>query len=634
MRLRSLYFLSLLLLLSAACGQEALPLPADGETTVRMTLRGGCMPFDATGTKASELSWNENDQIFIRASSPGFSTLSVATRQNDGSWTFSYKGSLAASTAVRCYFFQNPKKINGYEVQLSYNSVVYEDLDAQLTADGDGGVELTTYLRPKTGRIRFQENAGEPIGFSGLSWYTAFELADFSFKSATRNVSNFPTGDDSYFYGFFAEGSERQLIVNNGTLYFSRSFGETVLRAGASGYLTVPQHNRYDGWTLENPDGLDAYTPIEIPDANFRAWLLERFDTDGDGILSRLEGKNITEIEKRACVDIASLEGIEYFPNLRRLIIEGTDYDNRGLLSEVDLSHNTALQDVVFRLNQLTSLNLNGLSSLTHLDVGHNQLTELDLSQHPSLEVLYAYDNRLTHLEAYHCPWLRTLNFSDNQLSAIDVSSLSRLTDFAACRNPISSLDLSHCSRLQFIDIGGTRIQETSLDFSMFESLEELRCYGLQLTRLNISGCSRLRYLNFEDNQIRTIEIPSTASLTDIICTNNQLTALDLSGVPNIHYLYCGLNQLAAIDVSGLEHLIHFHCNDNYLSSLDVSANPNLERLVCHGNRLSGALDLTANPLLIHLNTSGCPQLNEIWFSSGVQPDELFIDEHTQLVFK
>ena len=61
-----------------------------------------------------------------------------------------------------------------------------------------------------------------------------------------------------------------------------------------------------------------ALNEMNFPDANFRAYLSENVDTDGNGALSVEERDNhpIISVANRG---ITSLKGIEYFPNLKNL---------------------------------------------------------------------------------------------------------------------------------------------------------------------------------------------------------------------------------------------------------------------------------------------------------------------------
>ncbi len=90
-----------------------------------------------------------------------------------------------------------------------------------------------------------------------------------------------------------------------------------------------------------------------IPDPGFRAYVLENFDTDRDGKISSEEADAVLVIdlgreEPTDTPGIKSLEGVEYFKNLRELI--GAFHP----LTSLRLSENTALTKLNCRDSQLT----------------------------------------------------------------------------------------------------------------------------------------------------------------------------------------------------------------------------------------------------------------------------------------
>jgi len=77
----------------------------------------------------------------------------------------------------------------------------------------------------------------------------------------------------------------------------------------------------------------DSKIAVEIPDANFKAFLMENFDTDKDGKISLAEAMAVTEIN---CSNrnIKDLTGIEKFENLVKLNCSNNQLD------ELELSYN------------------------------------------------------------------------------------------------------------------------------------------------------------------------------------------------------------------------------------------------------------------------------------------------------
>ena len=79
---------------------------------------------------------------------------------------------------------------------------------------------------------------------------------------------------------------------------------------------------------------------IEIPDANFKAYLLENFDKNNDGNISTSEANAVKEINCSG-KNIKLLDGIEKFTNLKSLNCSNNQLD------EVDIRYNKKLERLV-----------------------------------------------------------------------------------------------------------------------------------------------------------------------------------------------------------------------------------------------------------------------------------------------
>lgn len=129
-----------------------------------------------------------------------------------------------------------------------------------------------------------------------------------------------------------------------------------------------------------------------IVDPNLKAYVIEQFDTDKDGILSQEEADAATELYARTYESgdqplkkITSLKGIEIFPNLTTLVA-----GNMETLDDVDLTKNTKLTTVELTPNKgLTSINVTNMPALTSFVLGFSSNTstancvgptEIDLS--------------------------------------------------------------------------------------------------------------------------------------------------------------------------------------------------------------------------------------------------------------
>ena len=193
--------------------------------------------------------------------------------------------------------------------------------------------------------------------------------------------------------------------------------------------------------------------------------------------------------------------------------------------------------------NQLTALNVQGLSALQTLICGNNQLTELNVQGLTALQELGCYNNQLTALNVQGLTALQGLSCGRNQLTALNVQGLT--------------------------------------------ALKELWCGYNQLTELNVQGCTALYYLICVDNQLTTLDVQGLTALRWLSCHCNQLTALNVQGLPALKELGCGGNQLTELNVQGLTALESLDCGSNQLTELNVQGLTALQRLWCWGNQLT-----------------------------------------------
>ena len=91
--------------------------------------------------------------------------------------------------------------------------------------------------------------------------------------------------------------------------------------------------------------------------------------------------------------------------------------------------------------NNLTSLDVSGLTALTYLQCFTNNLTSLDVSGLTALIYLHCgYNNNLTSLDVSGLTALTNLQCGYNNLTSLDVSGLTALTTLYADSNNLTSL--------------------------------------------------------------------------------------------------------------------------------------------------------------------------------------------------
>ena len=129
--------------------------------------------------------------------------------------------------------------------------------------------------------------------------------------------------------------------------------------------------------------------------------------------------------------------------------------------------------------NQLTALNVLGLTALQGLVCYNNQLTALNVQGLTALKELYCGGNQLTELNVQGLTALRILGCGDNQLTALNVQGLTALQRLYCDWNKLTELNVQGLTALQ-----------------------RLGCGGNQLTALNVQGLTALQRLGCWDNQL------------------------------------------------------------------------------------------------------------------------------------
>ena len=171
---------------------------------------------------------------------------------------------------------------------------------------------------------------------------------------------------------------------------------------------------------------------VVIPDADFKAYLVTSFDTDGNGEISAAEAQAVRKIEYTDR-PLQSLSGIEAFTALEELDCSYANPFERGGLTQIDVSQNLSLKVLRCDNNSLEQIDVSHNAALRELHCRNNKLSDLDVSGRKELEELLCDNNRLKRLQTADCPSLSLMYCSMNQPSGLPLAALAEL-----CRESIS----------------------------------------------------------------------------------------------------------------------------------------------------------------------------------------------------
>lgn len=293
----------------------------------------------------------------------------------------------------------------------------------------------------------------DPIQFISLkaieiSQEGAILIASLSYKEEPRSVGFLlrAAEEDDEFALTTTLDVENSIFIrevkglNAGTRYYFQAFADCI-----DGRRLLSDTKYFD--TLSSVPGPDPEPEpepefVQIPDGFFRDWILWRYDTNKDGKLSLEEAALIETIELNTD-ETTSLEGIQYFPSLKKLHAEGTRVNDIGLgqLKTVDVSGNPELRILYVPHNKIDSLNLRNAVRLENIQCPVNNLKDIDLSMQK---------------RAY------LVNVSHNQLKTLDISGLPLLVEAHCESQPLENITLDN-PELVFLDCSRTHIRTLNL---------------------------------------------------------------------------------------------------------------------------------------------------------------------------
>jgi len=257
-------------------------------------------------------------------------------------------------------------------------------------------------------------------------------------------------------------------------------------------------------------------------------------------------------------------------------------------------------------------------------------LTALDVSQNTDLQNLYCYNSQLTALnvkngnntnftyfDATNNPNLTCIEVNDPAYSTANWTNIDPQTSFNLnCNNAETFVpDDNFENYLETHDANGNTVavgDPNSMGNGIANDDYVTTANINTVTNLDISSQSVSDLTGLQDfvsleiftasyNPIGTINLSSNTALTDFNCFDCQLTSVDVSQNANLERLYVDNNQLTALDVTNNSLLIELYVTNNQLTNIDVSQNPNLTFFNCNNNQIT-SLDISSNTALMSLN--------------------------------
>ncbi len=247
----------------------------------------------------------------------------------------------------------------------------------------------------------------------------------------------------------------------------------------------------------------ETYGVTYVPDDNFEQALIDKgFDDVMDDYVKTAKIKNISSLKLDNWNNkISDMTGIEDFTGLYKLEIYNQD---------------------------ITSIDVSNLQSLTRLYISNNKITRLDLSKLIGLRDLAAQNNQITEvIFPSDYSMLSTIEIMNNKLTSIDISKLNFLYQINIGSNAITEIDASHNKFLNALLAEYCSL--TSVDVSNSPQLKTVRLYRNHLKSLNIENNPNITELKVSSNPLEgDWDLSHLTRLNKLEMRNTNLSSLDL----------------------------------------------------------------------------------------------------------
>lgn len=412
--------------------------------------------------------------------------------------------------------------------------------------------------------------------------------------------------------------------------------------------------------------GKELAYPAVIADKALKTYIMTNFDADRDGEISKEEAEAVKTIELKDS-EIASIDGLEYFPNLESVNFYGSrllsaDFSICPALKSLDVGNSVGLSTLVLPAT-LEHLNITSCSKLKKLDLSVcPELNELSagytgfvvapkLSGNPKLEEVSFPSAKFATVDVSKNTELKSLNVGGDVFNSLDVTNNTKLTNLAVTgtittldltksaqlevlnisNTKISEIDVTNCPYLRSIDFGSTPIVEIDLSRNllltsalayMANSLKTVWLSKGQTIESTSNIESFIQYKDYEAGPDAIANIEDEAYKTYLLTFDKngdgKLDKTEVEAITEINIKGLGIKSLKGVEYVNFTNVRKLDCSDNELTELPVAGFfTNLEEIDFSNNQLTGRIELNKCKKLRILKGSG-NMLEEVAFENSV----------------
>ena len=243
---------------------------------------------------------------------------------------------------------------------------------------------------------------------------------------------------------------------------------------------------------------------------------------------------------------------------------------NGEIITELDATGFTPLEQLYCHNNSITKLGLKGCSNLTMLSCSENPLDTLDVTDCEALNDLACFGNGLKGIDLSHNQHLVKLQCPQNAISQLDLTANEELQEVNAGSNQLTAITFPKQNAIHLLYAYENKLKK--LDLSNLTALDDLDIYSNLLESLDLSSCSKLESVDCSENKIKSLDVTASRdSIVSLSCSDNELSELEIGNCKLLNYVNASNNKLTELQMEKMENLEKLYVYSNQIDFLDAS---------------------------------------------------------------
>ena len=454
---------------------------------------------------------------------------------------------------------------------------------------------------------------GESMEISGigLKWYV-YTKGEYSKSYHAKRIAIWTSNTEKIEDGLMHQYTEKN-GTGNGTDGIQKIISSTSTVTCRYVALNLSERNaNINVYALTEFEVYRKNNGISFEDPAFEAAVRTEINKpSGDIIPADLV--DVTRLDLKS-LGITSLQGIEYFTNLKQLNCDSNQ------LTSIDISANENLFELFCFDNEISEIDLSKNLNLEILGCAINKLTELDISNNKKLFLIDAGFNNLTVEavdEIFFHAWDSGITGGEHfstfgQEPPAIPSNQSLLYRQVLLDREWQMVEIDNGMEVTFADqLFEEKIREITHNyFSLPVYQTDLAgIVRIIANELNISSADEIKYcinltdLILSDNNLTQLDVSENKVLVNLLCAGNNLTALDLTENINLENLECSNNNIQSLNVSNCTKLKFLNCfNNPSIASISVLNNTELTFMGLANTGLTNIQNLSVNTKLGYID--------------------------------